>query len=86
MVMLPKPQADLGDTIADAMLDLIEQESPELQAALHRAIKAQEFVSRREPGDPTDPLDAGTEVVRFPALAREYAIPLRRIAPRRFDA
>jgi hypothetical protein len=78
----PKPVADIGDAIADAMLDMIDQEEPLLRQALYAAIKQGAYVSARKPGDPTDPTDGGREVVRFPQLRREYVIPLVRIGTR----
>jgi hypothetical protein len=82
----PKPVADVGDAIADAMLDMIDQEEPLLRQALYAAIKQGAYVSAREPGDPANATDGGREVVRFPQLGREYVIPLVRVGGRRSDA
>lgn len=78
----PKPVADIGDAIADAMLDMIDQEEPLLKQALYAAIAEGTYIAHHVPGDPTNPTDGGREVVRFPQLRREYVIPLVRIGTR----
>lgn len=62
---VPKPVADLGDIITDALLDAINQEPPELRDELHAAIAAGDYRAQRFPD---------REVVIFPRQDLQYDI------------
>lgn len=80
---VPKPVADLGDNIVDAILDLIDAEpDEELRLTLLRRAYAKDWQLERRPPDPSVELDGGAVIARFGEL-REYVVPLLRIAPRR---
>lgn len=73
---LPKPVADLGDSIVDGILDAIDLEEPELRDRLLSAIKRGDYFAQRFPD---------REVVTFPRQRIEYTIPFVRVPPSASD-